>query len=55
MKLRTFALLSILALVACGSGCDAGASKPSNEPVVQDLEIETGEAFDPSKEKKEGK
>lgn len=55
MKLRTFAILSLLAFVACTVGCDAGASKPSNEPVVQDLEIETGEAFDPSKDKKDDK
>lgn len=55
MKLRTFAILSLLAFGTCTIGCDAGASKASNEPVVQDLEIETGEAFDPSKDKKDGK
>jgi predicted component of type VI protein secretion system len=55
MKLRMFAILFLLAVATCSVGCDAGANKPSNEPVVQDLEIETGEAFDPSKEKKDGK
>ena len=45
MKLRMFAILFLLAVATCSVGCDAGANKPSNEPVVQDLEIETGEAF----------
>jgi predicted component of type VI protein secretion system len=55
MKLRMFAILFLLAVATCSVGCDAGANKPSNEPLVLDLEIETGEAFDPSKEKKDGK
>lgn len=51
MKLRTFAILCVCAMATMVAGCDAGAGKPSNEPVVQDLEIETGEAFEPGKDK----
>lgn len=51
MRHRILALGSLLLLAVVFAGCDAGPKKVSNEPVVQDLEIETGEAFNPSEKK----
>lgn len=51
MRSRIVALFSLLVLGVAFAGCDSGAKKVSNEPVVQDLEIETGEAFNPSDKK----
>jgi len=51
MRHRIFSLCSLLVLAVAFAGCDAGPKKTSNEPVVQDLEIETGEAFNPSEKK----
>lgn len=51
MNLRTFSLLLVVIFGFAVAGCDAGAKPNSNEPVVQDLEIETGEAFVPGEKK----
>lgn len=51
MNLRMFSLLLVLVCGFALAGCDAGAKPASNEPVVQDLEIETGEAFVPGEKK----
>jgi hypothetical protein len=51
MRYRIFALCSLLGLGFAFVGCDAAPKKLSNEPVVQDLEIETGEAFNPGEKK----
>jgi predicted component of type VI protein secretion system len=51
MRHRIFALCTLLVLTVAFVGCDADPKKVSNEPVVQDLEIETGEAFNPSEKK----
>lgn len=52
MTHRLFTILSLLLLTAGIFGCDAGSGKKeSEEPVVQELEIETGEAFDPATKK----
>lgn len=51
MRHRIFALCTLLVFTVAFVGCDAGPKKVSNEPVVQDLEIETGEAFNPGEKK----
>jgi len=51
MRHRIFALGSLLVFGVAIIGCDAGPKKVSNEPVVQDLEIETGETFNPGDKK----
>lgn len=51
MKYRTFAICTLFVLAVGFVGCDAGSKKMSNEPVVQDLEIETGETFNPGEKK----
>jgi hypothetical protein len=54
-KAMTTRLLYVLGLIVFSAaliGCDTGsAQKKSDEPVVQELEIETGEAFDPAAKK----
>lgn len=51
MRHRIFALCSLFVLGIAFAGCDSGSKKTSDEPVVQDLEIETGEAFNPGEKK----
>lgn len=51
LKYRTFAICTLFVLAVGFVGCDAGSKKMSNEPVVQDLEIETGETFNPGEKK----
>lgn len=51
MRLRIFAFFSLLIFGFSFIGCNGGSKKASEEPVVQDLEIETGEAFNPGEKK----